>query len=56
MDPVDDDKPMERDYEEHIDIIRDVSVNELKQFIMKGEMMLPSVQTAWMALDYLKLL
>ncbi|KAG0748970.1 hypothetical protein G6F57_003271 [Rhizopus arrhizus] len=56
LDPVDDDKPMERDYEEHIDIIRDVSVNELKQFIMKGEMMLPSVQTAWMALDYLKLL
>lgn len=54
LNPVNDDTPMERDFEEKIDIIRDVTIEQLKKFITRGEMMLPSVQTCWMALEYLK--
>ncbi|OBZ87778.1 hypothetical protein A0J61_04182 [Choanephora cucurbitarum] len=54
LDPVQDDAPMARDAEEYIQVVRDVSIEDLKKFITKAEMMLPSVQTTWMALEYLK--
>ena len=54
INPIQDDTPMNRDYEEHIEIIRDVPIDQLRKFITRGEMMLPSVQTCWMAIEYLK--
>lgn len=45
---------MERDAEEYIEIVHNVPISDLKQFITHAEMMLPSVQTTWMALEYLK--
>jgi hypothetical protein len=45
---------MARDAEEYIEVVYDVKINDLKKFITHGEMMLPSVQTTWMALEYLK--
>ncbi|KAI7903035.1 uncharacterized protein BX663DRAFT_509317 [Cokeromyces recurvatus] len=54
LDPIQDDSPRERDPEECIEVIHHVSIQDLKRFITRAEMMLPSVQTAWMALEYLK--
>nr|KAJ3419399.1 hypothetical protein HK105_007002 [Polyrhizophydium stewartii] len=45
--------PYERDAEEFIEIV-DVTLDELQQFILKGLVMLPSVQTTIMALDWLR--
>ena len=42
-----------RDMEECIEF-KDVSIKEFMEIILKGEMMLPSVQTGLMAIDYLK--
>lgn len=53
LDPVKDENPMQRDAEECIEVVHDVSISNLKSFITKAEMMLPSVQTTWMALEYL---
>lgn len=44
---------MERDAEEYMEIVQ-MSIQELKKSITRAEMMLPSVQTTWMALEYLK--
>ncbi|KAJ3007664.1 hypothetical protein HKX48_008992 [Thoreauomyces humboldtii] len=54
LDPVKDEEPRKRDPEELIEIRRDVSIADLKDLIGKGEVMLPSVQTAWMALAELE--
>ncbi|TPX53833.1 hypothetical protein PhCBS80983_g06141 [Powellomyces hirtus] len=54
LDPVPDTHPRSRDAEELIEIRRNVSIDDLKKLIMQGELMLPSVQTAWMALEYLQ--
>ncbi|KAI8987732.1 hypothetical protein BDF20DRAFT_910293 [Mycotypha africana] len=54
LDPVKDDTPMARDAEEYMEVVHDVAVDELRNIITRAEMMLPSVQTSWMALEYLK--
>ncbi|KAI8823132.1 uncharacterized protein EV422DRAFT_494325 [Fimicolochytrium jonesii] len=54
LDPVYDEHPRARDAEELIEIRRNVDIRDLKDIILRGEMMLPSVQTAWMGLDYLE--
>ncbi|KAJ3157817.1 hypothetical protein HDU89_000196 [Geranomyces variabilis] len=54
LDATPDTHPRSRDAEELIEIRRNVSIADLKKIIMNGELMLPSVQTAWMALDYLE--
>lgn len=45
---------MARDAEEYMEVVHDVTVDDLKKFITRAEVMLPSVQTIWMALEYLK--
>ncbi|KAI8047836.1 uncharacterized protein B0P05DRAFT_592485 [Gilbertella persicaria] len=54
LNPIKDDTPMERDAEEYIQVVHHVPIPDLKQFITRAEMMLPSVQTCWMALEYLR--
>ncbi|GAB5589463.1 hypothetical protein Unana1_04363 [Umbelopsis nana] len=54
INPVLDDNPKERDAEEYIEIVRDVSIDDFTQMVMRGEVMLPSVQTGWMAIEWLK--
>jgi hypothetical protein len=39
---------------EMINVIRNVSLDQVEEIIMKGEMVLPSVQTCFMAIRYLK--
>lgn len=53
LDPEDDPEPRARDNEECMQVIKDVSIADLKKFITLGQAMLPTVQTAWMALEYL---
>ncbi|KAI8098836.1 uncharacterized protein BX664DRAFT_344970 [Halteromyces radiatus] len=53
IDPQQDNEPRQRDEEECIQVVNNVEIDDLKRFITKGEMMLPSVQTSWMALEYL---
>ncbi|KAG0168171.1 hypothetical protein DFQ28_004929 [Apophysomyces sp. BC1034] len=53
LDPHLDPQPRARDAEECIEIVHDVKIADLKKFITHGQVMLPSVQTAWMALEYL---
>lgn len=45
---------MARDAEEYMEVVHDVTVDDLKKIITRAEVMLPSVQTIWMALEYLK--
>lgn len=54
IDPYVDSSPLPRDEEEYILIERDISLERMKELILKGEMMLPSVQTCLMALNFLK--
>lgn len=54
LDPIASEKPEERDAEEYIDIYRDITLEKLEEIMASGEMMLPSVQTAFMALKYIK--
>ncbi|KAG2199430.1 hypothetical protein INT47_011542 [Mucor saturninus] len=54
LNPTLDENPLARDAEEYMQVVNDVPVKELENFITRGEMMLPSVQTAWMALVYLR--
>lgn len=49
-----DENPLERDAEEYMQVVNDLDIKDLENFITRGEMMLPSVQTAWMALVYLR--
>ncbi|KAI9012026.1 hypothetical protein CLU79DRAFT_709533, partial [Phycomyces nitens] len=53
LDPKVDPSPLSRDAEECIQVLPQVPIKDIKSFIMRGELMLPSVQTAWMALEYL---
>ncbi|KAJ8663803.1 hypothetical protein O0I10_000077 [Lichtheimia ornata] len=53
LDPEDDPEPRARDNEECMQVIKDVPIADLKKFITLGQAMLPTVQTAWMALEYL---
>ncbi|CAO3600776.1 unnamed protein product [Absidia cylindrospora] len=53
INPEQDDQPRQRDEEECIQVVDNVEIADLKRFITKGEFMLPSVQTSWMALEYL---
>ncbi|KAI7862623.1 hypothetical protein BDF14DRAFT_1735733, partial [Spinellus fusiger] len=53
IDPQPDHQPLARDAEECIQVCPTVSIEDIKSFIMRGHVMLPSVQTAWMALTYL---
>lgn len=54
LDPIKDKNPMARDAEEYMEVVHDVTVDDLKKIITRAEVMLPSVQTIWMALEYLK--
>lgn len=54
IDPSKDKNPKERDHEEYMEIEHHVTLSDMKEFIMQGEVMLPSVQTAWMAMNYLE--
>ncbi|KAF1805287.1 hypothetical protein FB192DRAFT_1362196 [Mucor lusitanicus] len=54
LDPIKDENPMARDAEEYMEVVHDVTIKDLKTFITRAEMMLPSVQTCWMALSYLE--
>ncbi|KAI8074550.1 hypothetical protein BC940DRAFT_266506 [Gongronella butleri] len=53
LNPTPDPQPLRRDLEECIEVVNDVPIADLKRAITRGEMMLPSVQTSWMALEYL---
>ena len=39
---------------EHIQIHSNVSISDLKKYILEGKVMLPSVQTSIMALEWLR--
>ncbi|KAJ3105709.1 hypothetical protein HDU97_007686 [Phlyctochytrium planicorne] len=54
LDPVKDPNPLPRDAEELITIEWDVKISELENIILRGELTLPSVQTAYMGLNYLR--
>lgn len=54
IDPIHDENPLQRDAEEYMEVVHNVPINDLRKFITNAEMMLPSVQTTWMALEYLK--
>lgn len=54
INPVKDENPLERDAEEYMEIVHDMTIKDLKNSITRAEMMLPSVQTTWMALEYLR--
>lgn len=54
LNPSTDANPLARDAEEYMEVVNDVPVKEVESFITRGEMMLPSVQTSWMALIYLR--
>ena len=54
IDPVHDPKPGQQDAEEYIKIQRHVPIRQLRDWILAGEVMLPSVQAALMAIDWLK--
>jgi hypothetical protein len=53
IDPIVDEQPLERDAEEYMEVVKDVSIADIKHFVTQGQVMLPSVQTIWMALEYL---
>jgi len=53
IDPEPDPNPLPTDEEEFIKVHR-VSIEELKQIFLNGNMMLHSVQTSVMALNYLE--
>ncbi|KAI8902095.1 hypothetical protein BC833DRAFT_575084 [Globomyces pollinis-pini] len=53
LDPIIDSMPRNRDEEELIEIY-DMSLDEVHSLIMQGEIMLPSVQTIYMAIDWIK--
>lgn len=53
IDPIVDEQPLERDAEEYMEVVKDVSIADIKRFVTQGQVMLPSVQTIWMALEYL---
>jgi hypothetical protein len=46
---------MRFDFKEYIDVLPGIGISELKQIILSGDMMLPSVQTCIMALNALKM-
>ncbi|KAI9100690.1 WD40-repeat-containing domain protein [Phlyctochytrium arcticum] len=54
LDPIIDTNPRDRDAEELIEVRHNVTMDELNTIILQGKLMLPSVQTAWIALDYLR--
>ncbi|ORZ03479.1 hypothetical protein BCR43DRAFT_52313 [Syncephalastrum racemosum] len=53
LDPQVDPTPMARDHEEYMEVVPEVSIADFKRFILQGKVLLPSVQTAWMAFEYL---
>ncbi|KAI9275535.1 hypothetical protein BDA99DRAFT_555322 [Phascolomyces articulosus] len=53
IDPEQDPEPLARDNEEYMEVVNDVPIHDFKRFITLGQVMLPSVQTTWMALEYL---
>jgi hypothetical protein len=54
IDPRPDPHPKEQDPEEYIIVHQAITIERLKELIMQGRLMLPSVQTAWMAMERLK--
>ncbi|KAJ1553066.1 hypothetical protein HK096_009364, partial [Nowakowskiella sp. JEL0078] len=54
IDPEVDETPGAQDAEEMIEVRSDVSIEELKKIILRGELMLTGVQTAVMACEWLK--
>jgi ADP-ribose pyrophosphatase YjhB (NUDIX family) len=54
MDYQTDPNPMPKDKEEYIITINDLNINQLKEIILNGEMLLHSVQTSFMAINYLE--
>ena len=54
LDPVPDATPAPRDQEEFIEIREGVGIDELKRLVCQGQVMMPSVQAAFMAIEYLQ--
>lgn len=54
INPVLDSNPREKDIEEWIEVLCDVTIEKVMSLILAGEMMLPSVQTCLMAIEYIK--
>lgn len=54
LDPIHDPKPGKQDAEEYIKIHRHVPIRQLRDWILAGEVMLPSVQAAVMAIACLR--
>ncbi|KAI3635267.1 hypothetical protein MIR68_006833 [Amoeboaphelidium protococcarum] len=54
IDPVADDNPPALDHEEFIIQQKKISIDSLHQMTVEGKLMLPAVQTAYMALDKLR--
>ncbi len=48
------DKPADRDAEEYMNIIPNVTMSDLKSYIMTGQLLLPSVQVAVMGMEMLR--
>jgi hypothetical protein len=53
IDPEDDLDPKAKDLEELIEV-EDISIAHFMELVLKGEMLLPAVQTGLMAIDWLK--
>ncbi|KAJ3121350.1 hypothetical protein HK098_003764 [Nowakowskiella sp. JEL0407] len=54
IDPEIDETPGKQDDEEMIEMKTDITMKELKRLILSGEVMLPSVQTSIMAIEWLR--
>lgn len=55
IDPVVDAKPGAKDPEEMIEVFSGVSIPELKELVLRGLFMLPSLQTLLLGLEYLNI-
>ncbi|RKP01381.1 hypothetical protein CXG81DRAFT_5071, partial [Caulochytrium protostelioides] len=54
IDPEDDPTPYDRDAEEADMTVVQVTIAELRQLILRGQVLLPSVQTIWCGLEWLR--
>ncbi len=54
IDPVPDDAPGARDAEEHIEVLHDTPLRRLREAMAAGELLLPSMQTCFCALEWLR--
>ncbi|RUS19782.1 hypothetical protein BC937DRAFT_86917 [Endogone sp. FLAS-F59071] len=54
LDPIVDSAPLARDVEEYMEVRSGVPISKFREMVMRGEVLLPSVQTGWMAIEWLR--